>query len=852
MATASLLGYALPPTKASSLRRPRAAVSTTKGRTDESQPKHQLRQRKQPQQKPQKSEHLNRHQKPQPSVGRQQGGKGFGWVLRQDSGFIWKKLEPVRRPLGVLGSRVSKVLNKVFWVRYLESDDPPQGDPPALDWPSPSYPALSGVDLLMADLEALKLYASYFHQLSKVWSTPLPEYYDPEKVAAYFNCRPHVLAVRVIEVLSSFGLAALKLQTSKNFDFGNNIEGKYDTDEVSQYYLGQVIKESMLKLGPTFIKIGQSLSTRPDIIGPAMTKALSELHENIAPFPRSEAMKIIEQELGCLVSDVFSYVSEETVAAASFGQVYKGRTLDGCSVAIKVQRPDLLHAVVRDIYLLRLGLGLVRKIAKRKSDIRLYADELGRGFVGELDYTLEAENANEFLAAHQKYSFISVPTVFRHLSRKKVLTMQWLPGENPNDLFLRAANTDGLYSSNQQIEAKKNLLNVVNNGVKASLIQLLDTGLLHADPHPGNLRYTPEGKLGFLDFGLLCRMEKKHQLAMLSSIIHIVTGDWGALVQDMEDMDVVPPRTNKLRVTTDLEQALGEVVLVDGIPDIKFSKVLGKIWSVALKYHFRMPPYYTLVLRSLASLEGLAVAADPNFKTFQAACPYVVQKLVYENSQSTRKILYSVVFNKKREFQWQRLSIFLKIGLTRKGKHEFLKSEKDVDPTVTKWARNVEFDDARFILRLLPSNDGIVVRRLLMTADPVSLARAALSRDAVVFRQQASKALADVIYKWTAKVLARINISVEGSSSMNPSVGSTEPYFMTIMRDRRLKVIFSKILRSVRTSPGLFARVCWSCLVVCVSATILALRRTVVSLSETYLMPSLSSAPKRVAMSGSR
>lgn len=142
--------------------------------------------------------------------------------------------------------------------------------------------------------------------------------------------------------------------------------------------------------------VGQSLSTRPDIIGPEISKALSELHDQIPPFSRAVAMKIIEEELGSPVESFFCYISKEPVAAASFGQVYRGTTVDGFTVAVKVQRPDLLHLVVRDIYILRLALGLLHKIAKRKGDPRLYADELGKGLVGELDYTLEAANASEF------------------------------------------------------------------------------------------------------------------------------------------------------------------------------------------------------------------------------------------------------------------------------------------------------------------------------------------------------------------------------------------------------------------------------------------------------------------------
>ncbi|KAI8563856.1 hypothetical protein RHMOL_Rhmol03G0141700 [Rhododendron molle] len=528
---------------------------------------------------------------------------------------------------------------------------------------------LSGVDLFVADLKAMEAYAYYLYYLAKLWTKPLPEVYDPEDVADYFTCRPHVVALRLLEVFSAFASAAIRIRTSGVKKFYMSSMDKSIGGDVAQYGFGLVLKETMLNLGPTFIKVGQSLSTRPDIIGSEISKALSELHDQIPPFPRTLAMEIIEDELGSPVETYFSHLSEEPVAAASFGQVYKGCTVEGINVAVKVQRPNLRHVVVRDIYILRLGLGLLQKIAKRKSDLRLYADELGKGLVGELDYTLEAANASEFMQAHAPFPFIRAPKVYQHLSRKRVLTMEWMAGESPRDLIDMSTTVsigDGSdYSKRKQSDARRRLLDLVNKGVEASLIQLLETGLLHADPHPGNLRYTSTGEIGFLDFGLLCRMQKKHQFAMLASIVHIVNGDWSLLVQALTEMDVVRPGTNIRRVTMDLEDALGEVEFKDGIPDVKFSKVLGKIWSVALKYHFRMPPYYTLVLRSLASLEGLAVAADPKFKTFEAAYPFVVRKLLTDNTAATRRILHLVVLNRRKEFQWQKLALFLRTGATR-------------------------------------------------------------------------------------------------------------------------------------------------------------------------------------------
>ncbi|XP_047082896.1 uncharacterized protein slr1919-like isoform X2 [Lolium rigidum] len=614
-----------------------------------------------------------------------------------------------------------------------------------------------------------------------------------------------------------------------------------------QYMVGQLLKDTFIGLGPTFVKVGQSLSTRPDIIGSEISEVLSELHERVPSFPREDAMEIIEGEFQRPVSQVFSYISDEPVAAASFGQVYQGRTIDGALVAIKVQRPNLLPSVLRDIYILRLGLSLVRKVAKRRSNISLYADELGRGFVDELDYNIEAANATKFLETHSRYSFMVVPKIFKQLTRKRVLTMEWVAGENPRDLLSLSKgisdNTTEL-SEKQKLEAKGRLLDLVNKGVDASLVQLLDTGLLHADPHPGNLRYTPDGRVGFLDFGLLCEMERTHKHAMLSSIVHIVNGDWASLVYDLTEMDVVPPRTNLRRVTMDLEDALGEVTFEDGIPDIKFSRVLGRIWSIALKYHFRMPPYYTLVLRSLASLEGLAMAGDGTFKTFQAAYPYVVKKLLSDNSLETRKVLYQVIFNRRKEFQWQKIAVFLKLASTRQNT-AVLPERKGMDVSNLAEISDVSSLDgatpekalhtAHLCLKLLLSRDSIVIRRLIMTANTKSLARDLISKDAAIFRVLLSRVLADVVCQWMVKVT--------GLKRAKRSTSTAVSSLQEAMGDRRLKVIFSKFLRELRQEPALMVRVGWSALVVSAISTAIGAHRFVVLLSEEYLPMLWTSAP---------
>eukprot|EP01018_Ginkgo_biloba_P031005 Gb_34764 [translate_table: standard] len=684
----------------------------------------------------------------------------------------------------------------------------------------------------------------------KVWRMPLQEFYDPELVAIYFNCRPHVVAFRILEVCGAFFSVIIKTKYKVSTLDGSSLNRKSDGIQ-SGDLAGKIIKETMLKLGPTFVKVGQSISTRPDLVGPEICKVLAELQDQLPPFPTQVAVQIIEEELGRPVNEVFSSLSKEPVAAASFGQVYRGCTIEGQDVAVKVQRPDALYSVGRDIYILRLGLGLLRKVARRKSDLCLYADEIGQGLFGELDYTREAASASEFQASHSNLTFISVPKAFSHLTRKRVLTMEWMVGDKPKELLFisRGLNPGGrIYSNQQRLEARSRLLSLVNRGVEASLVQLLETGLLHADPHPGNLLYTSTGQLGFLDFGLLCRMEKKHQFAMLASIVHIVNADWPSLVIDLAEMDIIRPGTDLTLMQMELQDALGDVAARDGVPDIKFSKVLGKIWSLALKYHFKMPPYYTLVLRSVASLEGLALAVDPDFKTFQAAYPYVVRRLLTDNSIPMQKILHSLVFNERKEFQWSKLALFIKLGEQHFMKRVALTRGGENQMTVDS-AKHAQFDNvdlANTVMKLLSSKDGSVLRRLLLTADTSSLARAFVSVDATVCRRHLVNVFSDALYEWGTRILReqkgiclhnhRTATDLEKTTIVE-NTNASSLHIYNLWTDRRLKIIFYTAFKRLRGTPLLMLRAGWTFGVIFCFAVALASHRLLVSLCDIYTQP---------------
>ncbi|CAM6096469.1 unnamed protein product [Calypogeia fissa] len=782
------------------------------------------------------------------------GRTGVNKIVQKDAEFLKEGVNLVQEEL-------KEVIRLRLWEEEVIAGETTSS------WPEPAYSDLSGRDLLAADMEAIESYENYFRGLLSTWRIPLRQSYDPEAVASYFNRRPHLLLFRLLQVSAALSGIALQLFLDK---VGVQL-GWIGENEGSPSALknAEALKQTLLRLGPTFIKVGQSISSRPDLIGIETAKVLSELQDRLPPFPTEEAMAVIELDLGVPASEVFSCLSTDPVAAASFGQVYRGQTMDGEEVAVKVQRPGLLFDVALDIYVLRLGLGILRKWAKMNSDISVLADELGYGLFGELDYTLEAANATEFGESVKHLSYVKVPRTLPHLTTKRVLTMEWITGFRPLDLQLIAKGNDltGDLAGIDSQEAKLYLDDVVKKGVECSLVQLLETGVMHADPHPGNLLYMKDGSLVYLDFGLLARVTKKHRSAMLAVIAHLVNAEWQCLANDFSDLDILKPSTDRFALRLALERAFGEgpdAVVKDGVPDIQFGQVTGKLWKIALKFRFRLPPYYTLVLRALASLEGIAVSVDPNYKVFAAAYPYVVRHLLSDNSRPSRQVLQSLVLTQKREFRWGRITDIM--ATSRGGaQHSVMqRSGQSVAaylPGGGAQVRNVPDRDAMtsMLLAFSLSREGTSVRRVLWEADTKSLAKGFISPFAGFLRRKVALAIAQTFYlsmlsfkqvgtKWASMSTSagygpgrnmdslELTRSEVLHSEVQPVLNSENWYLVeSRMNNRRLWFLLKVLAGRLRSSPILMLRVSWSFFTMVAFAAAVALHKYCVALSDRLL-----------------
>lgn len=309
----------------------------------------------------------------------------------------------------------------------------------------------------------------------------LPLVYDPIKLERYFSRRPKAVFTRIWQIMST----STSFLSGLLFDY---LRGNIEDVEVRR---AAELRNTIVSLGPFFIKAGQALSIRPDVLSPRAMVELQQLCDKVPCFDNNLAMRTIEEELKQPVNQVFSEVSPEPVAAASLGQVYRAKLLKtGEEVAVKVQRPFVLETVSLDLYLVRKLGQFLRKFPKfsQKLDIISLLDEFANNFYQELDYNVECQNGIRIKEEMKKLPRVLIPKPYPEYTSRRVHTAEWISGEKLSQ------------SKAEDVNA------LVNLGVITYLTQLLDTGFFHADPHPGNMLRSPDGKLVILDFGLMTKI----------------------------------------------------------------------------------------------------------------------------------------------------------------------------------------------------------------------------------------------------------------------------------------------------------------------------------------------------------
>jgi predicted unusual protein kinase regulating ubiquinone biosynthesis (AarF/ABC1/UbiB family) len=461
--------------------------------------------------------------------------------------------------------------------------------------------------------------------------------YDPLALAAYYKRRPLQVLRRIFTVLTP----------TLSFAFGLWLDSKRGIVVKNDQRRAAQLRELLTRLGPAYIKIGQALSTRPDLVPPVYLEELTRLQDQLPAFPNEIAYQFIEEELGALPEEIYSELSPEPIAAASLGQVYKAKLkTTGEEVAVKVQRPDLREGITIDLYILRRLAGWAQRTFKRvRSDLVGILDELGDRIFEEMDYIHEGQNAERFFQLYGHMKDVYVPNIYWEYTNRRVLTMEWINGT-------KLTNTAEL--SAQGINARY----LIEVGVQCSLRQLLEHGFFHADPHPGNLLATTDGKLAYLDFGMMSEIKPLQRYGLIEAIVHVVNRDFEGLAKDYVKLDFLSPETDLTpiipafaRVFADAEGA--------SVADLNIKSITDELSALMYEYPFRVPPYYALIIRSLVTLEGIAIYIDPNFKVLSEAYPYVSKRLLTDPAPQLRASLQDLLF-KEGTFRWNRLENLLK------------------------------------------------------------------------------------------------------------------------------------------------------------------------------------------------
>ncbi|CAN6567713.1 unnamed protein product [Malus baccata var. baccata] len=414
--------------------------------------------------------------------------------------------------------------------------------------------------------------------------------------------------------------------------------------------LAKWLKENILRLGPTFIKIGQQFSTRVDILAQEYVDQLSELQDQVPPFPSDTAVSIVEEELGAPVGDIFDRFDYEPIAAASLGQVHRAR-LKGQEVVVKVQRPGLKDLFNIDLKNLRVIAEYLQKLDPKsdgaKRDWVAIYDECANVLYEEIDYTKEAANAELFASNFKNMDYVKVPTIIWEYTTPQVLTMEYVPGIKINKI--QAIDQLGL--DRQRLG---------RYAVESYLEQILSHGFFHADPHPGNIAVDDVngGRLIFYDFGMMGSISPNIREGLLETFYGVYEKDPDKVLQAMVQMGVLVPTGDMTAVRRTAlfflnsfeerlaaqrkEKELATAELGFKKPLSKEEKIMKKkerlaaigedLLAIAADQPFRFPATFTFVVRAFSVLDGIGKGLDPRFDITEIAKPYALELLKFREA----------------------------------------------------------------------------------------------------------------------------------------------------------------------------------------------------------------------------
>ncbi|MEH2458751.1 ABC1 kinase family protein [Nostoc sp.] len=387
------------------------------------------------------------------------------------------------------------------------------------------------------------------------------------------------------------------------------------------------IRNTLLDLGPTFIKVGQLFSTRADIFPGEYVEELAKLQDKVPAFSYEQVEATIEKELGKKIPELFHNFEPIPLAAASLGQVHKAVLHSGESVVIKVQRPGLKKLFEIDLQILK---GITRyfqnhpKWGKGRDWLGIY-EECCRILWEEIDYLNEGRNADTFRRNFRGYDWVNVPRIYWRYATSRVLTLEYLPG-------IKISQYEALEAAGLDRKA------IARQGAQAYLIQLLNSGFFHADPHPGNIAVSASGALIFYDFGMMGRIKANVREGLMETLFGIAQKDGDRVVQSLIDLGAIAATDDMGPVRRSVQYMLDHF-MDKPFENQSVAAISDDLYEIAYNQPFRFPATFTFVMRAFSTLEGVGKGLDPDFNFMEVAKPYAMQLMTDMNGSEGNSFL---------------------------------------------------------------------------------------------------------------------------------------------------------------------------------------------------------------------
>jgi ubiquinone biosynthesis protein len=468
---------------------------------------------------------------------------------------------------------------------------------------------------------------------------------------------------------------------------------------------GQRLREALEELGPVFVKFGQMLSTRPDLLPEDIATELARLQDQVPPFPGDEAVVLIESALGGRLGDFFSEFNREPLASASVAQVHIARLHDGTEVAVKVLRPGIEPVIERDLQLLY---ALARLAMRYSSDARRLrpvevVDEFRKTLHDELDLRTEAGNASRLKANFESSNLLYVPKVYWDYTRRQVMVMERIHG-------IPISNVEALKAAG--IDMKR----LAHNGVEIFFTQAFRDGFFHADMHPGNIFVSPEGQYRAVDFGIMGSLNERDKRYLAENFLAFFNRDYRGIAEAHLRAGWVPRETRLADFETAI-RSVCEPIFAKPISEISFGRFLLQLFQTARRFNMEIQPQLVMLQKTLFNIEGLGRRLYPQLDLWDTAKPYL-EKWMREQ-MGPRAFLRTL---RREAPKWWELAPQLP-GLLHDALQRLRRGEPDVE------TRHHDFERLRAQLRanhrrlyLAVSGSGLIVAGTLLLSAPLSVA----------------------------------------------------------------------------------------------------------------------------------